>query len=395
MSVMSIKIVLIILFILMALCSSMFVSVICIKLAQARREKKRSAYIKKIKPVLTGLFAAEPIHFFKNYKRGISKLGLPMENKFSLQVLEDLLLEIIENGKIEKRIRARTIADQLGLPPKSLNMIHSRLENNIAIGCRKAGLYQYEGAIPDIVKALDIFSSATQFEVLMALSRIGNISVMVQAFDKIHKFILINERAINEIVNVYSGDRYELFHKMLYHQSDYLARIFLKAIDRDTANALINDILIISKTGGKETRLACIIAIGRSGNSRKIPVLTRAMRDPEWEIRAMAAKTLGILTGPSAIAPLAKAARDNEWWVRQNAISSILAYPGYEMILSSIIKSGDKYAYDSILYTLEKTKQTGLLSGISKVSISKPSISKVWSKEPKKATLSEEAANQG
>ncbi|MCL2128795.1 MAG: HEAT repeat domain-containing protein, partial [Treponema sp.] len=293
------------------------------------------------------------------------------------EILEDLLLEIIENGKTETRIRARTIADEIGLPPRSLAMIRSRLENIIAIGCRKAGLYQYGEAVPDIVKALDIFSSNTQFEVLMALSRIGNTGVMVQAFDKIHKYILVNERAINEIVNVFSGDRFELFHKMLFHESDYLVRIFLKAIDKETANALISDILIKAKTGDKETRLASIIAIGKSGNMKKIPVLTRAMRDTEWEIRAMAAKTLGILTGPAAISPLMKAARDREWWVRQNAVNSILAYPGCEMILASIIKSGDKYAYDSILYTLEKNNQKKLL----------PVIMEIWSNSPKKANL--------
>ena len=374
---MNIKAVIITLLILTILCSSLFVSVICMKLVQARREKTRSIYIKKIKPVLTSLFRVENGYFQRNYKRCISLLESPEEKKFSLEILEDLLLEIIENGKTETRIRARTIADEIGLPPRSLAMIRSRLENIIAIGCRKAGLYQYGEAVPDIVKALDIFSSNTQFEVLMALSRIGNTGVMVQAFDKIHKYILVNERAINEIVNVFSGDRFELFHKMLFHESDYLVRIFLKAIDKETANALISDILIKAKTGDKETRLASIIAIGKSGNMKKIPVLTRAMRDTEWEIRAMAAKTLGILTGPAAISPLMKAARDREWWVRQNAVNSILAYPGCEMILASIIKSGDKYAYDSILYTLEKNNQKKLL----------PVIMEIWSNSPKKANL--------
>ena len=397
---MSIKIVIIVLFALIALCLSMFFSVICMKLAQERREKMRSAYTKKIKPVLTSLLATEPAYFLEKCEQGISKLERPRQNKFSLQVLEELLLEIIENEKPEKKARARIIAEQLGLPPKCLNMIRSRLEGNIAIGCRKAGLYQYEDAIPGIIKALDIFSSTTQFEVLMALSRIGNTAVLVQAFDKIHRFILVNERAINEIVNVFSGDRHELFKKMLYHQSAYLARIFLKAIDKKTAGSLIGDILIMSRTGDKETRLAGIVAIGRSGKRAKIPVLIRAMRDTEWEIRAMAAKTLGILIGPNAIMPLTKAACDSEWWVRQNAINSILAYPGREMILASIVKSGDKYAYDSILYILEKTKQINLLLNISKIStskagISKASISKVWSKEQKKATLGKKAVYQG
>ena len=385
---MSIKAALIILFALIALCSTMFILVISIKLAQSRKEKQRGVYLRKIRPILTSLYAADTINFFRNHMKGIAKLEWPLKNELSLQVLEELLLESIENEKAETKIRARTIADELGLPPRSLALIRSKLDGNIAIGCRKAGLYKYENAVPDIVKALEIFSSTTQLEVLMALSRIGNSEVLAEAFDKINQFILVNERAINEIVSVFTGDRHELYKLMLHNKSDYLVRIFLKAIDRETANSLIGDITNIYKSGDKETRLACIVAIGKSENSGKIPMLVRALRDTEWEIRAMAAKTLGVLTGPLAITALAKAARDREWWVRQNAVTSILSYPGREEILSSIIRTGDKYAYDSIVYTLEKANQMGLLAWIKDTG-----IKDVWSKEQKRSTIREKVVS--
>ena len=374
---MSLKIVLILLAVLIAICTSLFASVIIIKLNQTSREKSRNTDQKSIKPILNKLLAADPVIFFKNHTQGISKLSAKLERKTSVQTLEDMLLTILEDTNGETRVKANTIAYQFGFPEKSISMIRERLTGNIAIGCRKAGLYQYEGAIPDILKTLDILSSNTQYQSLMALARIGNAAVMIQAFDKINRLIYVNERTISEILNTFSGDRYELFKEMIHHKSEYLVRLFLKAIDKETASALIEEISSISESSGKETRLAAIIAIGKSGNSEKIPILIKALNDKEWEIRAMAAKTLGALTGPAAVTALAGAARDREWWVRQNAITSILAYPSCNEILVSIVQTGDRYAYDSISYALGKTDDTKLLA----------SIRKVWTEKSNSANL--------
>jgi len=374
---MSFKVVLIILTILIFVCASLLISVVWIKRNQAHREKRRRKDIKKISPFLKKLFAAETVDFFKNSEQSLSILAAELDDKFSLQTLEDMLLDILEYGGGETKVRARTIAYYFGYPEKCLSMIRERLTGNIAIGCRKAGLYQYGDAIPGIMKVLAIVSSETQLQAMMALARIGNTAAMLEAFDKIYRLILVNERTVNEILCAFAGNRLELFKKMIHHQSEYLVRLFLKAMDQEIANQLIEDIIQLFKKGGKETRLACIIAIGKSGNSRKNYMLVHALGDKEWEIRATAAKTLGNLADPDAIAALAKAARDREWWVRQNAVSSILTYPSREEILISIAETGDKYAYDSMQYTLGKANERRLLSR----------IKEVWSKEDESTIL--------
>ena len=367
----SIKLVLIGLAILLTLCTFLFISVVYIKLMQARREKERIADTKKIKPVLHKLITAENVKFFKNNGHSVMKLTEKLHAKSSMQTLEDILLENLEDSDNRTKARVRTVAYQFGFPEKCLSMIRDRLTGNISIGCRKAGLYQFEDAIPDLLKTLDILSSDTQYQALMALARIGDSTAMLQAFNKIHRLVFVNERTINEMLNTFSGDRHKLFSEMIYHQSDYLARLSMKAIDGETANTLIKDIISIYQNGDKETRLACITAIGKTGMSGKNTLLIRAMSDKEWELRAMSAKMLGILKDPSALKPLAKAARDREWWVRQNAVNSILAYPNSGEILLSIAKTGDSYAYDSILYALDKANQTELLSKIKKIDTQK------------------------
>ncbi|MCL2320304.1 MAG: HEAT repeat domain-containing protein [Treponema sp.] len=355
------KLLLILLAVLAGIFVVMVITVVCTKLIQAYMTKKRNADTRTIRPVLNRLFGAEFGDFLDSHEEIISNLADKLKGKFSRQTLEDMLLDILENGEEEIKERAHIIATFLGFPARCCSMIKSRLISNVANGCRKAGLYQCENAIPGMMKVLDILSSDTQFEVLVALARFGNTDTLVQAFDKIQRHVLINERAFNEIVNAFSGDHKDLYKRMLYHPSEYLVHLFLKAVDKETANALIDDIVAVSERGGKEMRIAGIIAIGRSGNSEKIPILIKALGDTEWEIRTMAAKTLGVLKSPEAVAPLAKAAMDREWWVRQDAIKSILTYPDSEAILVSIAQKGDAYACDSIRYILGKTKQTQLL----------------------------------
>ena len=361
---MSIKIAIIILIILIIVCALLFGSVVYIKLRQAAREIKRKKDTRIIKPVLRRLFTGDIVYFFKNQEKEIQKLTETLNDKDSIQTLEDLLLMELEDAGADIKLRANAIAYSFGFPENSLSMIRDRITSNIAIGCRKAGLYQYKEAIPDILDTLNIVSSNTQLQALMALSRIGDSAAMIQAFDKIHRLILVNERAVNETLAIFSGDRYELFRQMLHHDSPYLVRLFLKSMDRETAGTLIEDIALICENRDKETRLAGIIAIGKAGKKAKIRILIDALNDKEWEIRAMAARTLGVLTGPIAIKPLRIAACDREWWVRQNAVTSILAYPNHDRILASVIKTGDKYAYDSIQHILEKNDDKELLSVI-------------------------------
>ena len=392
------------LIVLLSVSTLLFISVIFIKQRQAYREKKVNAIVKKITPIVEKLFAAEKADlskkhgedlkeladllevnashqtfeldtlftaetavFFTDHDEGVKKLAALLKGKVSLQAFEDVLLKIIEDAEGEAKMKAITIAYYFGFPDSCHSLLRSNLSSNVAIGCYKAGLYQNEDAVPAILRALEILSSETQLQALMALARMGNSSVMIEAFNKINSYIFINERAIKEILRVFSGNRVELFGRVIHHQSDYLVHIFLKAIDNETAEQIIEDIIWILQTGRKETRLAGLTAIGRSGRAELISILTNALNDDEWETRAMAAKMLGTLTGPEAIAPLMNAVHDREWWVRQNAVTSILAYPNYEEIMISIAHTADKYAYESIQYTIEKANKMELLSRITEI----------------------------
>src|SRR5204862_117894 len=79
--------------------------------------------------------------------------------------------------------------------------------------------------------------------------------------------------------------------------------------------------------------------------SRAAADLTEALRDPEWPVRAMAAKALGRVGGQGAIAALCEALKDRQWWVRANAAEALrLVGPAGRDALIRMLDADDTYA---------------------------------------------------
>jgi len=394
-----------------------FMYMMCSKLARNYQSRIRDRYVKEIRENLDSLLAAlgsgnDLLNEWGFVKRATGKK--PHKETF-LWALETIFLEYMEDPNVRPKLLK--IAHALKFPEASLlsivsgcrkanvhlssvyfcmpilNASGSRrgnvyLPNNpafddsayklsaynmrrgesvlagIASGCRRAGLYQYEDAIPYMLSALEIMSSETQFQILAGLSRIGDIDAVVRAFGIIKQRVLINERAIFEIVDSFTGDKYKLHKRMLSFKTEYVAGIFIKAMTKDIAIALIDDLLPILENGNKEMKVAALKALGKTCDPRVGENLLRVLKDPAWEIRASAAKALGTCVYPEAGEALSLLLRDPEWWVRQNTTTALLSYPNCEEFFLKTIEAGDAYATQSIIHTLEGADKPQMLSRI-------------------------------
>jgi len=235
----------------------------------------------------------------------------------------------------------------------------------IASSCRRAGLYKCEEAIPYMLGALEVLSSETQFQILAGLFRIGDVGAVERAFYIIKDRVLVNERAILEIVDSFAGDKRELHSRMLSFKTEYVASIFIKAMTEKIATDLMEKLLHVVESGGKEMRVAAIKALAKTRSSNIGSHLVRALGDSAWEVRAAAAKALGACVCAEGGKALSLSLRDSEWWVRQNSATALLSYPNCEeLFLKTIRTEWDTYAAQSIVYTLESADKPQLLSRI-------------------------------
>lgn len=345
------------------LLTGLYVFIIATASLQARRAKLRQSYLQAIKPALETVLNAPAKGADARVDAYLQQVKTQMKKSACRAVLEEILLEYLEQPKPKpNQQRALTIALALELPQHCLKQVKSRQAREVAQGCRKAGLYQYRQALPDMQKALFTVSGETQFQLLMGISRMGEVSALCQAFETISQNVIVNERAAFEILAAFSGDKLELYSRMFHCRTEYVAMLFLKSADQAIAKALAGDISAVLHSGTKEMRIAAIRAMAKLEQDAPVEILVQALADADWEVRALAAKTLGMLTDPAVAAALSLALCDTEWWVRQHAAASLLADPDHVQLFLAAAETGDTYALDSILHVLEHADKQDLIS---------------------------------
>lgn len=335
---------------------------------KAYQAKVRQKDLQIIKPALDLLLAATEVSDTDvdlKFNAYFGQAQTQRKSNACRAILEELLLEHLEHTQqAEHRQRALTVAFALGLPQRCLIQINSRKARNVALGCRKAGLYQYREAIPHMQKALLTVSGETQFQILMGISRMGEVTELCRAFEMISQQIIINERAVFELLSAFSGDKLELYSRMFRCQTEYIVILFLKSADKAVVESLSKEISAMLGNGSKEMRIAAIRAMAKMGQNAPVESLIQTLEDADWEVRALSAKTLGRLTGTAAAMALSSALRDDEWWVRQNAAAALLSAPDHDQLFLSAAETGDIYALDSIIYVLERAGKGELIAKI-------------------------------
>lgn len=95
-------------------------------------------------------------------------------------------------------------------------------------------------------------------------------------------------------------------------------------------------------------------SLGLIGDPNFTPDLLKSLSDAEWPVRAMAAKALGKLARPEAVEPLARVLKDKEWWVRINAAEGLrsMGDKGLSALVGAL-SSEDRYARHAAVATLE------------------------------------------
>ena len=293
------------------------------------------------------------------------------KNKSYLYLVDEYLLAVIETSSPKLRKRVIAIAQCLDFFPSCLAEINDKNPIISARGSRRAGLYNFEAAADDMLAALDVFSSENQFEILMGLARMGKGKHLEQAFDKIKNNVIVNERAVIEILSAFpkGREKKKLFRSLIQHETSFLKALFLKAADKELTKSLLNDITMLLTDINKEVRAAAVRALATLEELAPGKELIQALKDSDWEVRALAAKALGSIHIKEASLALVSVLDDRQWWIRQNAANALICHPGYDKLFIRALKTKDKYSRDSIISALESKGNTALIKKINKMVI--------------------------
>lgn len=285
----------------------------------------------------------------------MSSLQMSLRKKISREIAEQRLIYHIEHTTGKSREAVIKLCEDIGLVDYVLKKLKSGDYYQVALACKKIGDFRSKKGIEHMLQLLDISNIDISYNILMALSKIGDIEIFAKGFEDMKNKQLLTERSLIEIAASFEGDHIELYKNMINSNDAYISTVFIRSAGNKGSSELCSEIAKYLNGGDKNKRIACIKAIGQIGDSTYEDSLISCLGDEEWEVRAMAAKSLGTIGNEKAIQPLISGLSDKEWWVRYNSAYSIANLPRGREIIQIVLNGNDKYAKEIMISALENT----------------------------------------
>jgi HEAT repeat protein len=116
--------------------------------------------------------------------------------------------------------------------------------------------------------------------------------------------------------------------------------------------------LLIATLGHAEAelRVNAARALGLIASPQALAALGERLSDPVWQVRAAAAQALGLVGDARAVPTLASRLTDAAWWVRFNAAEALLRLgdAGRQRLLETLAADEDRFARDISRQVLEE-----------------------------------------
>jgi hypothetical protein len=314
-------------------------------------QKNREKSEKTLLPYIDSIFLSMEEEY-PNYiiiKKVKEKIKNPMNRKI---VIERVIYFVsIFSGQI--RLSIIRFCEDTELLSYVLKSLKSKDYKKVALSCKILGEFGSESSVLDLLKVLDKKIPDIQYNALMALSKIGDMESLVTAFATLNENNTLSERSLIEIVDSFNGDKISLYHKMIFDEDPFISSIFIKSSGNYMDFALNDIIASFIKEINLTRKIASIKVIGQTYDIRYIDDLIECMKDDSWQVRAIAASSLGKLESGSSLPILIGALNDKEWWVRRNSAQAIFMIPHGVKEIEAVFLAQDSFAKDSILSAME------------------------------------------
>lgn len=260
----------------------------------------------------------------------------------------------IENSPVKTINLIVKICEEVGLVDFEIGKLRSRDCHKVILACKTLGDLRSKKAVAAIKSLIEKDVLDLKYNVLMSISKIGDLDCLKEIFLKNPKNIILSGRSLVEIADSFNGDKLELYKSLINSEDSYIQSIFIKSAGNNCMGSL-SDEIVRYINGPKNVKIACIKALGQFENQKYEDIILEFLKDREWEVRSAAAKSLGNIGTAKALKPLVVAISDEEWWVRYNSAWSINKLPGGLESIGDILNGTDRFARDMIISVLENT----------------------------------------
>lgn len=343
------------LFFLIAILLILYAYLMAEKIRELLLEKKKERLLKELSPLIDKIF--EKLSQGKTPGEEIPLLKKRAKIPLQRELISERIIsysELVE-GRLKQELGQ--LAEALGLVDHELKNLKTKSMSARALACRRLGEYRSRKALPALIRALELPNYDVKFQALAGLAKIGDLEYFLKAFLEPFGVQLFSERSLIEIIDGFEGDKEAMYKKMISHEDDYLASVFIKSAGNGRFVRVASDILKNLSSPSFMRKIAAVKALGQMGAAEFTDSLIEELKNPDWRIRAVAAKALGEAQNTAALPALKEAVGDENWWVRYNAAKAIIKMGNYKDLVQEIFSGEDPFAKDMLRYVLKTAGQ--------------------------------------
>lgn len=284
------------------------------------------------------------------------------KNKYKREIIEKRFFYYLESTKGDFSQNLVELCEYIGVVKYEIDNLKNKNSLIKALSAKRLGEYRSKLAIKPLLNEVNVSNSDVQYNILLALAKIGEKDSFIEGFKNIDSAVILSERSLIEIVDSFEGDKTELYKVMINSDNPFIASVFIKSAGNDKHIQLSHDISKYLSSEDKELRIAASKAIGSFSAEEYLDDMLKLLEDEEWEVRAVTARVLNNFTNEKILYPLAKSLSDRQWHVRYNAATTILKHKRGMDIISYIFRGEDKFAKDIIISAIENSSNNILHS---------------------------------
>lgn len=292
-------------------------------------------------------------------KSGLEALGRRDKDRY----LAPLIVERMTVLRGEDRERLRGLSRELGLVERYLGDLSSRSRWTRARAAERLGYFGGEEEVAPIAKLLPDEDETVRAVAARSLARIGSeeaVEALVRTLDDPSEMTRlrvaenldrVGRAAVRPLVALLDEDL-ESERRESLHGPVFASRV-LGGLRAPEARPSLRRAVREGVT--PDIRAQAARALGMISDPEDVPLLLEAAEDEEWPVRVQAANALGMIGEAYTIPTLEGMILDREWWVRSVAAGA-LANMGRagEDSLVGLLGSTDRYARDRAAATLER-----------------------------------------
>lgn len=330
---------------------ALVVATVSVKTLRAARNRHYGFRQERVEPWLE-------IFLLEGESPELQRMGMGGKDRY----LAPLMLERMDLLRGSDRERIAGLARRLGLVDSYLRDLGSHNRWRRARAAERLGYFGDSGEAHEIARILEDEDETVRAVAARALARIGSpeaVEGLARTLDNPSELTRLRvaenlDRVGRAAVPPLIALLEEAADPESSHQPDgpvFASRVLGGLRAREARPALR---LVFRESRDPNIRAQAARALGMIGDTEDVPLLVEAAGDDEWPVRVQSANALGMIGEPSTSPVLEELVGDREWWARY-AAASALANMGRsgEDTLIGLLDSSDPYARDRAAATLE------------------------------------------